>query len=161
MKYNRTANKSYLAILLLLFSGLTFFLFYAENDAPPSLDISQIEQVYIYSRSGKGLAPLTADDTAILFKKMAGVKLIGEGTEEFKQYVGGQYKMFRFYFKDGSKMSFSASNPFYIIDSKWGFPSNYSDCDNLSNFYHSLVLQYFKPAEMPVPPSPSLPSPPF
>lgn len=107
------------------------------------MDISQIEQVYIYSRSGKDMVQLTDDDMAILLQKMAGVKLIGEGTEDFKEYVGIQWKMFHFKFEDGSEMVFSAGNPFYIIDCKWGFPSNYSDCDNLSNFYYSLVKQYF------------------
>lgn len=131
------------AIFIAFAVGLVLLAAYAEKEKVPSLDVSQIERAYIYSRSGKDTAELTDDDMAMLLKKMAGVKLLGEGTEDFKNYDGIQYRMFYFDMKNGSKIAFSAGNPFYIIDAKWGFKCNYSDCDNLSQFYHSIVRQYF------------------
>lgn len=130
-------------LLLTLAFGLFLSAYHAENPPIPQLDVSRIREAYIYSRSGKDLAQLTEEDTATLLKKMSGIKIFGKRTEKFKDYVGVQWRMFHFVMKDGTELGLSAANPFWIINGEWGYPCNYSDCENLSNFYHSIVGQYF------------------
>ena len=108
------------------------------------LEVSQVKNISVYSLSAEEMAELSSEDAADLIAQLNKVELRGNGTNEFLEYSGIQYKMFHIELKNGTVFEFSASNPFYIINEEKGFRADYSVCDELSEAYNTAVSEYFE-----------------
>lgn len=112
-------------------------------------DISQVESISIYAnfvpKSGKSeWAVLSEEDAADLMEMLNQVELEGKMTPSFRYYDGVQYLMFHVVLKDQTEYDFSASNPFYILDTDRAYKSVYRLCDDISKKYHALLEKYYQ-----------------
>lgn len=78
----------------------------------------------------------------LLFNK---VELVGEWTQEFRDYTG-HYRMFQIHLRNGKSFDFAANTPMYIIDGERGYKAEgaaLDACYELNQKYLELVDLYF------------------
>ena len=144
------------AVLLAVFIlGISLYKQTAVSDAQDqdplaAVSAAQIEKIIIEAQSGRQ-CELTQDNMAALSSLIEQIEPLGEGDPSYLNYDGVFPTMFYIYFEDGTQMDFSASNPFYVIDSL-GYRSEYKLCDTISRLYWQLCEDYFpKPARKTAP----------
>lgn len=102
---------------------------------------SEIEDIFLL-RPGKQPCKLEKEDALSLSSLLTNVRVQGSGTTSYTDYDGVYSKMFSIVYNDSTKIEFSASNPFYIVDSI-GYKSEYSLCDAISNLYWEFCDKYY------------------
>lgn len=134
------------AVLLAAFIPDILYRQSAESDAQDqdplaAVSAAQIEKIIIEAQSGRQ-CELPQDDMAALSSLIEQIEPLGEGDQSYLNYDGVFPTMFHIYFDGGTQMDFSASNPFYVIDSV-GYRSEYKLCDTISRLYWQLCEDYF------------------
>ncbi len=131
--------------LVLIAAALIFLLIYNLEEAPfRDLQASQVANISIYSLSNSQQADLSEKEITELIAHLKNVVLKGKGNQEFLDYSDSRYRMFSIRFSDGKTLDFSASSPFYIIDGEKGYQANLSVCEEIAQFYYSLVKSHFE-----------------
>lgn len=103
------------------------------------LAVSDIASIEIYSPGGEKIFyTLTENETEKFVEAMKKVVVFGDGNEDYKNYVGGQWNMFRLTENNGKITEISSANPFIIIDGK-GYNEDYDTLDELYSIYKECV----------------------
>lgn len=108
------------------------------------LDMSQIENILLYDYAGQTVA-LTEQEVLELIPLLNKVELVGEWTQEFRDYTG-HYRMFQIYLRNGKSFDFAANTPMYNIDGERGYKAEgaaLDACYELDQKYLELVDLYF------------------
>lgn len=90
------------------------------------------------------IATLVQDDAFRVYDLLSKVKFLGTGNDDFTQYIPSRYYSFIILYKDGHKLDFSPSPPFYILNGTTGY--RYPDssiCYSLCELYYELNTIYF------------------
>jgi len=132
-------------ISLLVIGCMIFVILYTHSPKYmlSNMDIAQIESIAIYSLSMENVAILSESDVYDLFQLLKQVEITGRGSDDFRLYAGTKGPMFYIKLKNRKGFDLSASNPFYIIDSKGYRHDNYEICNHILYIYYPLVEKYF------------------
>ena len=136
-----------ICIIIVLIGILVFVLKYRSRDHInfAELDLSKVDSIAVYSYS-KEQVILSEEEMSELLPLLKQVELVGEWTQEFRDYDGSKYYMYQINLINGKSFDFAASMPFYIIDGERGYKveeTDYDACNELSQKYFEFVDQYF------------------
>ena len=142
---NKKSKKS-IAILTIIAIPILIIIIgmqYKKNDMLVNLTESQIDSIFLYSWGGMKQAELSKSETTDLVRQLNKIRLIGRGSDKFKNYGGGTWVMFRITLNDGSEFDFSAFDPFYIINAQIGYKANSMIAKEIQETYYALLGKYF------------------
>ncbi len=135
-----------ICIIIVLTGLVVFVLKYRSRDHInfAELDLSNVDSIAVYSYSGEEVI-LSEEEVNELLPLLNQVELVGEWSQEFRDYVGGTNYMFQINLINGKSFGFAA-DIFYIIDGERGYKveeSNRHVSYELSQKYFALIDQYF------------------
>lgn len=116
-----------------------------DKDPLVAVSTAQIEKIVIETQNGRQ-CELTQDDMLALSSLIEQIEPLSEGDQSYLDYDGVFPTMFHIFFDDDTQIDFSASNPFYVINSL-SYKSEYRLCDKISRLYWQLCENYFPRAK--------------
>ncbi len=110
-----------------------------------NLDASQVESIQACYRGY--VAELSDEEIALLVPKLNQVKLVGRGTQEYREYDGSDGQQFQIRLKDGTEFHFSANSWFCIINNEKGYKTEDVLCGEIYTLYRGIILKNFPQVE--------------
>ena len=130
--------------LVFIILSITFIIFYQKLPAPiDELTLNDVESIAVYNVVGDGLIDYLTDDEAECFIDIINsAKYSKIGSDKYKNYVGGNEKMFCIEMRDTTKINI-ASTPHYLAIDEKGYKCDDATLSFIKQLYDKYEAEHY------------------